>query len=174
MTFEVRASRTFPVPVGRVYAAWTEPSLIRQWWGPAGFTCPVARMDVREGGVSLLAMRAPAEYGGGDTYNTWSYTRVEPGARLDYTMRFATADGQTVTPAEAGIPAGVPDAVPHVVTFEARGDRSSRVVVVESGYADAAARDLSQGGMDQCLDKLERVLGAEADARPEDAGLNLR
>lgn len=66
MSLEVHASRSFPVPVERAYAAWTEPDLVRQWWGPAGFTCPVARMDVREGGVSLLAMRAPVEYGGAD------------------------------------------------------------------------------------------------------------
>ncbi len=166
MTYEVRASRTFPVPVERAYAAWTESELVRQWWGPAAFTCPVARMDVREGGVSLLAMRAPAEYGGGDLYNTWTYTRVEPAARLDYTMRFATADGRTITPGEAGIPGGVPDAVPHLVTFTPAGDGGSRITVVESGYTDQAARDLSQGGMDQCLDKLEQVLGAAADARP--------
>ena len=160
MSLEVHASRSFPVPVERAYAAWTEPDLVRQWWGPAGFTCPVARMDVREGGVSLLAMRAPAEYGGADMYNTWTYSRVEPGERLDYTMRFATADGRTIAPAEAGIPAGVPDTVPHVVTFERLGDGRSGITVTESGYTDPAARDLSRAGLDQCLDKLERLLAA--------------
>jgi uncharacterized protein YndB with AHSA1/START domain len=156
--FEVRADRTVPVPAHVAYSAWTEPDLVRQWWGPTGFTCPVARMDVREGGISLLAMRAPAEFGGGEVWNTWTYTRVRPAARLDYVLRFATPDGRSITPAEAGIPGDVPDTVPHVVTFESVGDAASRITVVESGYPDAATRDMSLAGLEQCLDKLERAL----------------
>jgi uncharacterized protein YndB with AHSA1/START domain len=158
MSFEMRSSRIFPVTVEQVYAAWTEPELVRQWWGPTGFTCPVARMNVREGGVSLVAMRAPPEFGGRDMYNTWTYERVQPPSRLEYTLRFATADGSHITSAEAGIPGNVPDAVPHVVTFEPAGDGRSRVTVVETGYPDAATRDMSRAGLEQCLDKLERLL----------------
>lgn len=157
-TYEVRTQREFPVGVDELYAAWTEPAAIRQWWGPAGFSCPVAELDVREGGVSLLAMRAPAEYGGGDTYNTWTYSLVEPPTRLEYVMRFATSSGQTISPEEAGVPGGVPDAVPHEVTFEGLDGQRSRVTVTEYGYADQGARDLSQAGLEQCLDKLALLL----------------
>lgn len=166
-TLEVRAARVFPVPVEVAYAAWTESDLVKQWWGPAGFTCPVAAMDVRGGGVSLVAMRAPAEFGGGDMYNTWTYTRVDPPNRLEYEMRFAAADGRSLTPADAGIPGGVPDAVPHVVTIEQLDDHGSQVRVIEYGYTDQQARDMSQAGLDQCLDKLDRLLsGAETPAAP--------
>jgi uncharacterized protein YndB with AHSA1/START domain len=164
-TFEVRATREFPVPVETAYAAWTESDLVKQWWGPTGFTCPVARMDVRAGGVSLVAMRAPEEYGGMDMYNTWTYTVVEPPNRLEYEMRFADSDGRTTSPATAGIPAGVPDVVQHVVTFERLDGDRSRIQVTEYGYTDEQARDMSQAGLDQCLDKLERLLSAESAAR---------
>lgn len=157
-TLDVTASRTYPVPVEAVWAAWTEPDLIRRWWGPAGFTCPLARMDVRVGGVSLLAMRAPEEYGGGETYNTWTYGAVEPMARLEYVMRFADEKGATISPADAGIPPGVPDAVPHVVTFTPTAAGGTQLSITESGYLTAQARDISQGGLDQCLDKLDAVL----------------
>jgi uncharacterized protein YndB with AHSA1/START domain len=156
-TFEVRATREFPAPVTETYAAWTLEEGVRAWWGPTGFTCPIAEMDVRVGGVSLVAMRAPAEYGGGDIYNTWSYSRVDAPYRLDYVVRFATSDGGEVTPQQVGIGEGVPNGVPHVVTFES-APRGSRVTVVESGYTSAHARDLSRAGMEQCLDKLERLL----------------
>jgi uncharacterized protein YndB with AHSA1/START domain len=76
--YNVEVTRTVAAPVATAYAAWTESDLVKQWWGPTGFTCPVARMDVREGGVSLVAMRAPAEFGGGDLYNTWAYSLVVP------------------------------------------------------------------------------------------------
>lgn len=157
-TFEVRATREFPVSVESAYAAWTEPALVTQWWGPLGFTCPVADLDVRSGGVSLIAMQAPAEFGGALMYNTWTYTLVDPPNRLEYEMRFSTADGTTIRPADAGIPGGVPDAVPHVVTFEKIDEHSSRVSVTEFGYTDQGARDMSQGGLDECLDKLAVLL----------------
>jgi hypothetical protein len=48
--------------------------------------------------------------------------------------------------------------VPHVVTFEPRAGGGTRLTVTEYGYTDAAARDLSRAGLEQCLDKLERVL----------------
>jgi uncharacterized protein YndB with AHSA1/START domain len=155
---DVTARRSYPAPVDAVWAAWTEPELIRQWWGPQGFTCPLARMDVRAGGVSLLAMQAPPEYGGGQTYNTWSYTVVEPMARLEYVMRFADPTGTTISPADAGIPPGVPDAVPHVVTLTPSADGGTELSITESGYTTSQARDMSQGGLDQCLDKLAEVL----------------
>jgi uncharacterized protein YndB with AHSA1/START domain len=164
-TFEVRATRVFPVPVEAAYAAWTEPDLVKQWWGPTGFTCPVAALNVRSGGVSLVAMQAPGEYGGGTMYNTWTYTQVDPPNRLEYQMRFATADGRTISPADAGIPGGVPDAVPHIVTFEPLDDHRSQVSVTEDGYTDQQARDMSQAGLDQCLDKLDRLLSGD-EAQP--------
>jgi uncharacterized protein YndB with AHSA1/START domain len=166
-TFEVRATRVFPVPVEAAYAALTEPDLVKQWWGPTGFTCPIAALDVRSGGVSLVAMQAPAEYGGGTMYNTWTYTQVDPPNRLEYQMRFATADGRTISPAAAGIPGGVPDAVPHVVTFEPLDDHRSQVSVTEYGYTDQQARDMSQAGLDQSLDKLDRLLSGDATMAPE-------
>jgi uncharacterized protein YndB with AHSA1/START domain len=155
---EVAARRTYPAPVADVWAAWTAPELIRRWWGPDGFTCPVARMDVRAGGVSLLAMQAPPQYGGGRTYNTWSYRVVEPMARLEYDMRFADPAGTTISPADAGIPPGVPDVVPHVVTFTPAADGGTELSITESGYTTPQARDMSQAGLEQCLDKLDEVL----------------
>src|SRR5262245_18935938 len=161
-TLEVAARRTYPVPVEAVWAAWTAPELVRRWWGPEGFSCPLARMDVRAGGVSLLAMQAPPQYCGGQTYNTWSYSVVEPRARLEYVVRFADQTGTTISPADAGIPPGVPDAVPHVVTFTRTDDGGTELRIIESGYTTPQARDMSQIGLDQCLDKLALVLSDPA------------
>ncbi|PWC06635.1 SRPBCC family protein [Mycetocola zhujimingii] len=158
-TFEVRVTREFPVPVDSAYAAWTTPELLMQWWGPLGFTCPVANLDVRVGGVSLVAMRAPAQFGGGDMFNTWTYTLVDPPNRLEFEMRFTDANGEAISPADVGIPAGVPDTVPHVVTFASVGEGGSRLSVTEYGYTVEEARDGSQAGLDQCLDKLATLLG---------------
>ena len=67
-TYNVVVTRTFDAPVERVWQAWSEPQLVMQWWGPTGFTCPKADLDFREGGTSLVCMRAPQEYGGGEGF----------------------------------------------------------------------------------------------------------
>lgn len=47
-----------------VFKAWTDPSQLREWWGPNGFTAPVCEIDARPGGHLRIVMRAPdgAEY----------------------------------------------------------------------------------------------------------------
>ncbi len=69
-------TRVFEAPLEEVWRAWVESGMVRQWWGPAGFTCTLAEMDFREGGTSLVGMRAPAEFGGQDLYNTWTYRKI--------------------------------------------------------------------------------------------------
>src|ERR687893_1780635 len=156
----VEASRVLPTGADEAFAAFTEPDLLARWWGPTGFTGSVIEADVREGGSTLTGMAAPPEYGGATMYNLWSYTRIEPPSRLEYTMRFATPDGTPIGPADAGVPPGVPDGVPHVVTFEPV-DGGTRVTVVESGYAPGPGRDGSQMGLDQCMDKLVGLFGKQ-------------
>ena len=47
---EVRVTRTFNAPRQLVWAAHTQPELVRQWQGYEGWDMPVCEMDVRVGG----------------------------------------------------------------------------------------------------------------------------
>ena len=47
---EIRIERIFDAPRERVYALWTDPELIPEWWGPRGTTTVVDEADVRPGG----------------------------------------------------------------------------------------------------------------------------
>lgn len=154
----VVVTREFDAPIERVWRAWTESEDVRRWWGPSGFTAPLARMDVREGGTSLVCMRAPAEYGGQEYFNTWTYGAIERPARLAFVSRSADRDGATLDRDQVGIPAGVPREVPHVITLAALGDDRTVLTVTEYGYGSAEARDLSRAGLEQCLDKMATVV----------------
>ena len=44
----------------RVFRSWTEPEQLKQWWGPGGFSCPAAEVDLRPGGTYRLVMLAQA------------------------------------------------------------------------------------------------------------------
>ncbi len=160
-TFDLTVRRLLDAPVERVWAAWSESDLVTQWWGPAGFTCPVAVLDVRVGGVSLVCMRAPQEYGGQDSYNTWTYTEIVPCEGIAFTLRSTDPTGAPLDPADLGIDAGVPAAVPHVVGLTASGPGRTELTVTEYGYGTEQARRMSRAGLEQCLDKMAVLLTGE-------------
>ena len=150
----VVVTRVFDAPVEQVWKAWFASDYVRQWWGPEGFTCPVAKMDFREGGASLICMRAPQEYGGQDMYSTWTYTKLVPNERIEYIFNFADKDGNKLTPAQAGLPPGIPEDGHHVVTIKALGGNKTEMTMTEHGYTTDQAHDLSKAGLEQCLDKM--------------------
>ncbi len=158
---EFSVTRVFEAPVEEVWRAWVEPELVMRWWGPTGFTSPMARMDVRVGGVSLVCMRAPKEFGGQDWYNTWTYRVVAPMERLEFVGRFADQDGNELDPGTMGLPPGIPRETPQVVTFRAAGEGRTEMTVTEYGYGSEQAVALSKGGLEQCLEKMAAIFGGE-------------
>ena len=158
-THAVHIVREFDAPIERVWAAWTQPDDLRAWWGPAGFTCPRADADVRVGGRIFVTMRAPDEWGGVEQHSTWNLTEVDPPRRLRYLFRFADAEGNAITRAEAGIPVdGVPDSGEHEVVLTTIADGRTRLEMTEHGYTTIEARDMSKAGLEQCLDKMAALV----------------
>jgi uncharacterized protein YndB with AHSA1/START domain len=158
---DVVVTRIFDAPVEVVWRAWSDPGYVREWWGPTGFTCPLAAMDFREGGRSLVCMRAPQEFGGQDMYNTWTYAKILPLQRIEYILHFTDKDGNAFDPAEIGMPAGIPKEVRTVNTFKDLGNCTTEMTITETGYTSDQAHDLSEAGLQQCLDKMA-ALFAEA------------
>jgi|SRR5688572_19755974 len=156
-TRNVVVNRVIDAPVDQVWKAWTDSNYVKQWWGPTGFTCPVAEMDFREGGTSLLCMRAPKELGGLDMYNTWTYSQIVPMERIEFIQKFADQHGNQIDPTEIGIPSGVPRDVRHVITFKALNNPQTELTVTEFGYASDQAHDISKAGMEQCIDKMATI-----------------
>jgi uncharacterized protein YndB with AHSA1/START domain len=147
-------TRVFDAKPELVWSAWTTSDHMKQWWGPTGFTCPVAEMDVRVGGVSLVCMRAPKEFGGMDYYNTWTYTKVEPHKRLEYVFHFTDQNRNGIQPSSLGLPPDMPGEVRQVVTLKAVGNGQTEVTVTEYGYPSEQLVELSAMGLNQCLDKM--------------------
>ena len=98
-------------------------------------------------------------YGGQDLYHTWTYTRIDPHARIEFISNFADKDGTHLDPAAMGMPPGVPHDVAQVITFKAASDKRTEMTVTEYGYTTGQARDLSRAGMEQCLDKMAASFG---------------
>lgn len=149
--------RELAAPPEAAWRAWRDPEQIRLWWGPTGFTCPRADVDFRVGGSTLVTMQAPPEYGGFAMHNRWTYTAITEPSRIEFVSTFSDADGNPIEPAAAGIPAGVPPEVPHVVEIEPLPGGRSRVTITETGYTSEEARQQSEAGQEQVMDKMQAL-----------------
>ena len=143
----LRLERVLDAAPERVYAAWTDPALLRRWWAAApGWTTPEAVTDVRVGGAYRLSMRGTD---GITRTVAGEYLEVDPPRRLVYTWQWesnpdlAHIDGVTVVS----------------VDFIAEGS-STRVVLEQRDHDDQAARDSHGRGWRGCLDSLERLLAS--------------
>jgi len=56
---EIVSVRTFDYPREKVYSAWTNPDIIKRWWGPNGFTNTFHEFDPQPGGRWRLTMHGP-------------------------------------------------------------------------------------------------------------------
>ena len=56
---ELFLTRTFDASPDVVFKAWTDPTVLTQWWGPKGYTNPVCEVDPQPGGAIRIHMRAP-------------------------------------------------------------------------------------------------------------------
>lgn len=148
----------FDAPVEQVWQAWNDPDLIMRWWGPDHFSCPFARIDFREGGTSLVAMRAPKEFGGQDTYNTWAYQKIVPMQRIDFITSFADKDGQKTDPTALGLPPDMPQDVRNRVVFKDLGNGKTELTVTEYDWPVGQMMEMSRMGMEQCLNKMAALL----------------
>jgi uncharacterized protein YndB with AHSA1/START domain len=139
--------RVFDAPRELVFAAWTEPERLAQWWGPKLFTNPVCRVDARAGGEIYADMTGPE----GTVYPMGGeFLEVKPPELLVF---------KTTVPDGAG---KVLFEMLHRVEFRKEGKKTA--VRVESGAtmttpgADRFLRG-HETGYRQSLDKLEEVLG---------------
>jgi len=154
MKYNMVLTRVFDTSVEQVWKAWSESGQVMRWWGPNGFTAPVARMDFREGGTSLVCMRAPKEFGGLDLYNTWTYQKIVPMLQIEFIQHFVDQDGNKIAPTEVNLPPEIPFEVRHVITFKALSDKKTELTVSEYGYPSEQIVEISRTGMNECLDKM--------------------
>jgi uncharacterized protein YndB with AHSA1/START domain len=76
---EIVLRRVLAAPRELVFAAWTDPRHVGQWYGPNGFTTTTHEMDVRPGGVWRFIMHGPD---GTDYKNRIQYLEVVRPQRL--------------------------------------------------------------------------------------------
>jgi uncharacterized protein YndB with AHSA1/START domain len=156
-------TRIFDAPIELVWKAWIEPEHVMRWWGPDHFTSPSAKMDFREGGTSIVCMRAPKEFGGQDIYSTWVYQKIVSMERIEFIQNLADKNGNLIDPARIGMPPEFPRDIRTVVTFKDLGNGKTEMTVTEYNMptADTEMGKNAELGLNQSLDKMAVSLGLQ-------------
>lgn len=140
--------RTFDAPVELIWQMWTNPEHFKNWYGPQGFTIPVADMDLRVSGKRLVCMSSPD--GSMKMWTIGEYTEITPNQRLVYTESPADEKGNVVSPSAMGMPEGYPTTTEITVQLEDLGGRTKMIMTHAGMPADSGAG----GGWEQAFDKL--------------------
>ncbi len=108
--------RTFDAPRALVWRAWTEPKLLKRWYGPNVETI-IHSHDLKAGGAWLLEMK----WGGNSNFQRADYTEVTPVERLVWLHATTDADWNIIA---SPMMADWPRVLETVVTFEEDGERT--------------------------------------------------
>ena len=139
-----------------VWKVWTDPDLVKRWWGPKHFTSPLVKLDFREGGRSLVSMKAPKEMGGQEFYSIWEYVSIIPFNSIEFIQSLSDKDGNKTDPTKLGMPPDFPLDIRTVVTFREVPRSKTEMTVTE--YADfGTISNFAQIGLEQSLDKIVAI-----------------
>jgi uncharacterized protein YndB with AHSA1/START domain len=138
----IKITREFAAARELVWRAWTEPDLVKRWWGGRRGTVDSAEIDLRVGGTWRYVMTAN---GGFEVGFHGEYREIVPNERIVSTEVFE----------------GMPDASAlNTLTLTEQDGRTTLTILVE--HASQEHRDLHinsgmEGGMQEGMDLLEQV-----------------
>lgn len=146
---ELVLKRILNAPREKVFAAWTKPELLTQWFAPAPWTTPKAELDVRPGGSNLVVMRGPD---GTEFPNRGVYLEVVPNERLVVTDAYTSAWEPSEKPF-----------MTLILTFEDAGAGktayTARVLHWTAADREAHEKMGFYEGWGKCADQLEALAG---------------
>ena len=130
--------RVIDAPVETVYAAWTDPELLRRWLAPGDATVVRAVAEPEVGGAFLIEMQ-------GTDGRKWlvrgAFQEVVPCRRLVLSWCWEGSDVETLL----------------AVEFEPEAAGRTSLTLTHSRFARAEARDEHLRGWNGCLAKLEAL-----------------
>lgn len=133
--------RVIDAPVQRVYAAWTDPALLKQWLAPGNAVALRAVADIAVGGTFLIEMR-------GTDGQRWLargvYREVVPLRRLVHTWRWEGNDTETLV----------------TIEFQPESADRTRLTLTHARFVQDEARDEHERSWASCLEKLGELCAA--------------
>lgn len=167
-TKEVVLEKTVDSPPETVWRAWTDPELIKQWWGPNDVTIPECEVDLRVGGKIYIVMEAGeamGPYKGTKWPMLGEFTVVKPNAKLSYTAKAWTEGAEEETTIDQTTELSLSEVGPP--SAKMGGGKTAlkiRAVIHKTGPKAGMAVQGMQAGFTQQLEKLNAFLTAKQSA----------
>lgn len=77
--------RLIAAPAERIFAAWTQPELLKNWWGPPGSKVHSVEINLKIGGSYRIGIVQP----NGEIYFVFGqYKEIDPPHKLTFTWRW--------------------------------------------------------------------------------------
>jgi uncharacterized protein YndB with AHSA1/START domain len=134
--------RTFNAERKRVFAAWTDPQIIKSWFGGPETRVYDAAFDARDGGHYRIAMKSSE---GEDFIVTGVITEFKEPERLAYTFTWQEDDPKDEHETFVR------------VEFTERGNQTDMVFTHER-FSSEASRDRHEAGWNASFDKFAALL----------------
>ena len=144
---EIVSTRSFAATREHMFAAFSDPGQLTQWWGPAGFTTTFQEFDFRPGGRWRLFLHGPD---GSDYPNEKEFIEVLPPQRISF-RHIDRTHGFQMT-----------------LDHAQRGDRTwvTWRMLFDSAAECAKIRDLVLAANEQNFDRLETHLATLSSPKP--------
>lgn len=142
--------RTVDVPSDRVWAAWTQPALLKQWFTPAPWKTVECEIDLRPGGTFSTLMRGPE---GQEFNNVGCYLEIIEGRKLVWTGGL----GPGFRPLSREAQTKAPFLMTAIIALEPLGLQTRYTATVLHGDTDARQVHQQMGfhvGWGKALDQL--------------------
>ncbi len=132
-------NRVIDAPSDKVYAAWTDPEILKKWLAPGDAEVTIAATNVMVGGALRVEIRA-------SDGTIWCirgvYREVEPLRRLVHTWVWEGSDVESLVTAN----------------FEPLAPGKTLLTLTHSRFERSESRDEHVRGWSSCLSKLEILL----------------
>jgi len=139
----LRLERLIPAPPEVLFALWTQPAQLVQWWAPDGCESAVDALDARPGGRWRIVLRRPD---GVAIAMSGVYRLIEPPRHLAFSWAWEDERGARGHESEV------------VVNFEA-APGGTRLLLLQQRFESRPARDRHTSGWSACFDRLARLTG---------------
>ena len=122
----------------KVYAAWTEPTHLTQWFGPEGGVVERADLNVRPGGRYTIVFHTQD---GEQHHVSGVYKEVVPNEKLAFTWAWRST----------------PERKSYVTVMIKSDGPGCMLTLIHEKFFDEAARDRHSTGWTGALNKLEKL-----------------
>jgi len=156
---ELVITREFNATKEKVFEVWTQPKFIKKWWGPMGYSAPIVKINLKNGGDYLYSMKGP------DGNLNWSggeFHIVDSPNSITLTDYFADKKGNKIDPSIYGLDSNFPKESNVTIKFEDNDCKTKLIIIYKLPESKegriAIIKNRMEEGWNSSLDKFQKLV----------------